>query len=436
MEKNNMNNNDISHSSQLNNNAMNDDNDGLQLLKLKNEENNNWLRKKLLKNNLKLIYLIILIIIILILEFIYRNRLFDYSVKLISNWQNESNEDSKKFFFIFITELGGQYMIGLMIITSYYFFSLMESFAFFSGAIKCIYLVNLLKIIYGNKRPFWIEPELIKYNCDGGYGNPSGHSLMSCYIYLSYYYILSKKKLFDSNLILKIVFLFCDLILVFLIMLSRIFLGMHSINQILYGFFLGFFCFYFDYLIFEFHSIELDYYIKVFKSKKIMKILILIIIICFLVIILFYFTLNKKTIKDNDNILNGIEKCQKLEKYRRLNNDALFASCLIIGLLGLYFGQMFFWKLLEKKYFEIFYNSNFEIKWVYDYKNIKKNPKVLFKIFGIFIFCLLPGLLFLTSDLFKKKLILFFIFSHCTPLFCICFLLYGPGMYFLVLKIE
>jgi hypothetical protein len=97
---------------------------------------------------------------------------------------------------------------------------------------------------------------------------------------------------------------------------------------------------------------------------------------------------------------------------------------------------MFFWKLLEKKYFEIFYNSNFEIKWVYDYKNIKKNPKVLFKIFGIFIFCLLPGLLFLTSDLFKKKLILFFIFSHCTPLFCICFLLYGPGMYFLVLKIE
>ena len=30
MEKNNMNINDISHSSQLNNNAMNDDNDGLQ----------------------------------------------------------------------------------------------------------------------------------------------------------------------------------------------------------------------------------------------------------------------------------------------------------------------------------------------------------------------------------------------------------------------
>ena len=67
----------------------------------------------------------------------------------------------------------------------------MESFAFFSGAIKCIYLVNLLKIIYGNERPFWIERDLIKYNCDGGYGNPSGHSLMSSYIYLSYYYILS-----------------------------------------------------------------------------------------------------------------------------------------------------------------------------------------------------------------------------------------------------
>ena len=91
-----MNINDITHSSQINNN--NEDNDGLQLLKIKNEENNNWLRKKLNKNKLKLIYLIILIIIILILEFIYRNRLFDYSVKLIENWQKESHEDEKKIF--------------------------------------------------------------------------------------------------------------------------------------------------------------------------------------------------------------------------------------------------------------------------------------------------------------------------------------------------
>ena len=434
MEKNNMNINDITHSSQINNN--NEDNDGLQLLKIKNEENNNWLRKKLNKNKLKLIYLIILITIILILEFIYRNRLFDYSVKLIINWQSESNTKVKKNFFIFITELGGQYIIGLMLISSYYFFSLMESFAFFSGAIKCIYLVNLLKIIYGNERPFWIEQKLIKYNCDGGYGNPSGHSLMSSYIYLSYYYILSKKKLIDSNLILKIIFLFSDLILIFLIMLSRIYLGMHSINQIIYGFFLGFFCFYLDYLIFEFHNIELNYYKNLFKSKKIMKILILIIIICFFFIILFYFTLNKKTIEKYDDIFDDINECKKLKKYRRLNNDALFASCLIIGLLGLYFGQMLFWKLLEKKYFEISNNSNFEIKWIYDYKNIKKNPKVLFIIIGIFILCLLPGLLSLTYNLFKKKLILFFIFSHCLPVFCICFLLYGPGMYFLVLKIE
>ena len=425
---------EISVSSQTNNNVISDD-DRLQLLKIKNEESSIWLRKTLKKNYIKLINLLILILLILILEFIYRKRLFDYSIKLIKKWQKQNYKN----FFIFITELGGAYIIGLIIISSYYIFSLKESFAFFSGAIKCIYLVNLLKIIYGNKRPFWDNYQLVIYQCDGGYGNPSGHSLMSSYIYISFYYILSKKKLFSKNLILKFIFLLCDLILIVLIMLSRIYLGMHTINQIIYGFSLGFFCFYFDYFIFEFHTMDINYYIKMFKSKKTMKKIILTIMICLILVIVFYFILNKKTIDKYEGIFENIDKCKELQKYRRLNGDALFASCLIIALLGIYLGQVFFWKILEKKYYEKFHNftnSNFKIKWIHELNTIKKNPKVLFKIIGIFIICLLPGLLSLTAKFFEDNLILFFIFSYNLPLLCISFLLFGPGLYFLVLKIE
>ena len=72
----------ISVSSQTNNNVISDD-DRLQLLKIKNEESSIWLRKTLKKNYIKLINFLIIILLILILEFIYRIRLFDYSIKLI-----------------------------------------------------------------------------------------------------------------------------------------------------------------------------------------------------------------------------------------------------------------------------------------------------------------------------------------------------------------
>ena len=78
-----------------------------------------------------------------------------------------------------------------------------------------------------------------------GYGNPSGHALSSSCLYLSFWYMLSdlisgliknNKKLFN---IVKYTILTVSLGIVYLIMTSRIYLGVHSINQIIFGFFIG-----------------------------------------------------------------------------------------------------------------------------------------------------------------------------------------------------
>jgi hypothetical protein len=314
---------------------------------------------------------------------------------------------------------------------------------FISGFIKCIYFINILKIIYGNKRPFWdIENKnLLKYRCDGGYGNPSGHSFISTYVYLSYYYVLSKTKLIKNKKFLKNIFLGFSLLLILLIMISRVYLGLHTINQIVYGALLGLFFFYLDYFIFEIINMDIYYYKKLFKSKKIMKIFIIIILISLSLLLLVYFIFNKNKIKKYNSFLDDIPKCKKLKDYRRLNKEGLFANLLIFFLIGMYFGQMFFWKMIEKKYFEEINkininNNNFKIKWIYDLENIKKNPKVLFKIFGIIIFCFFPSIIFLTESLFKNYLILIFLISYSVPIFSLSFLLFGLGKYFMVLKVE
>jgi membrane-associated phospholipid phosphatase len=438
MEKKIIKNNNISLSTDISNNN-NEDNDGLKLLKINNETNYFYFSKIYKKNKIKLFYSLFFIILIFIFELIFREKLFDFSVRL----EKKCTNNFLKNFFIFITEFGGEYMMVIIFLTFYFVFSLIDSFMFISGFIKCIYFINILKIIYGNKRPFWDNENenLLKYKCDGGYGNPSGHSFISTYVYLSFYFILSKNELIKNKKILKNIFLGCSLLLILLIMLSRVYLGLHTINQIIYGSLLGLFSFYLDYFVFEIINMDINYYKKLFKSKKIMKIFIISILICLVLLLLAYLIFNKKNIKKYNSYLDDIPQCQKLKDYRRLNKEGLFANLLIFFLIGMYFGQMFFWKMLEKKYFEEINtknikNNNFKIKWIHDLENIKKNPKVLIKIFCIFIFCFFPSIIFSTQLLFENYLILIFLISYSVPLFSISFLLFGPGMYFMVKEVE
>ena len=63
-----------------------------------------------------------------------------------------------------------------------------------------------MKIIYGNSRPFIDNHNLFKGLCDGGFGNPSGHSLVSAFIYLTLFHYLIKLKYINENKLLKILY--------------------------------------------------------------------------------------------------------------------------------------------------------------------------------------------------------------------------------------
>ncbi len=106
-----------------------------------------------------------------------------------------------------------------------------------------LYIQGLFKLIYLDPRPIFLNKELNNNYCICDYGKPSGHSLASTGITLLLYYDLKKYiKLKGCMIYLFRFFLFS---IVIAIILSRIHLGVHSINQCVIGALLGITIFFF-----------------------------------------------------------------------------------------------------------------------------------------------------------------------------------------------
>lgn len=98
--------------------------------------------------------------------------------------------------------------------------------------LTAVFLINrIMKYIF--RRP---RPEVLKLAEETGFSFPSAHAMVSMgyygfFIYLSYKYIKNKKLKIASILVLSI--------LIFLIGISRIYLGVHYATDIICGFIFG-----------------------------------------------------------------------------------------------------------------------------------------------------------------------------------------------------
>ena len=281
----------------------------------------------------KITILIIYIILSIIFEQFYRKPLFKKSIELESKLYLSTTENQIKIFKL-ISKLGTQGTLIPLLITILILFPLNISYTFASVIVLSSYYDNILKLSYGSPRPFWINPS-IKRSCDGGFGNPSGHSFSSFAIYLSLWDIITNLNYFNRKKYLKIALLIFFILFSFCIAISRIFLSVHSINQIIYGSILGFgMYFYF------FHIIEL----QKFTGKKFTKYIIgsfenkiHSIKFCIYFIILFaLFLLRKNKWEEFDEIIK--KECPHLPLYRKFNNDGFFIGLVLFLLIGAHYG--------------------------------------------------------------------------------------------------
>jgi hypothetical protein len=201
--------------------------------------------------NKRIILIICLIVYLLIVfgtEFFYRKKLYELSLEYI-----EKIEQSGFFYYFYffwsMIFLYGMMALGIIITLIYYPLNIF--FAHLSILLILIFIMCLLKSLYSQARPYWdiylknannvffTEPT----ECDGEFGNPSGHALLSTYLLClwdlflcSYFFnkIKGKKKIF-----IKYFTLFLAIICIIFICYSRVNRQIHSFNQIIFGSILG-----------------------------------------------------------------------------------------------------------------------------------------------------------------------------------------------------
>jgi membrane-associated phospholipid phosphatase len=109
------------------------------------------------------------------------------------------------------------------------------------------FVLNQLKSTYHENRPYWEIP-IDANKCETGFGNPSGHMLGNCFFWVTAYLhaynevgiIVPRMSVFCTAYIVKMALTAFGLVYIIMMGFSRMYLGAHTLNQVLYGSLWGF----------------------------------------------------------------------------------------------------------------------------------------------------------------------------------------------------
>lgn len=405
----------------------------------KNEDlETNYFHKTFLDNKFNNIFILLLLPIIIISELFYRKALFSLSLQFEFQLRKYLSDYSISFL-IFITKTGAEYFIIISVIYVFFTFSLIQTFVYFLGLTISVYIQSLMKIIYGHTRPFLENPKLYNGVCDGGFGNPSGHALVCCYSYLILLHYINNKYFIEKK-IRKILLSISFYMVLLLVIISRIFLGLHSINQVIYGSSLGIWIYSIFIHVFKLNKISMITYRKIYQNFKYIFFVSLLFLLSILILIfsslIFNRTLNYINLNNSLNL-----NCKKVKQYRRFNNEGIFESLIIMALIGLYYGQFIFWFLSDKYYKKNISNINNDYYLIDELiNNWNRNKCYLFqkkenvlKNFKSIVVCISPLLLFFLISSDNDSVIIIFLIKFSVPLLLISFLFFGFGLYWFIL---
>jgi len=194
---------------------------------------------------------------------------------------------------------------------------------------------GFFKLILRDPRPYFHDNDIILYDCETGYGNPSGHSIGAVSLYMTLWRVFTydvKMTNFKRNCLKFMIFT-----LILITIFSRMALGAHSLNQIILGGFIGLMI----YILF-FNVIELDMKpeIEIYFIKNKYILLIFSFIVSFFIIAGIFIFNFFPDLNDNKSLyLNAIHKfCPGTSYSKTLEYEAYFLLSSSSFLLGAYLG--------------------------------------------------------------------------------------------------
>jgi len=179
---------------------------------------------------------LIAVLLIIFVDNMWSNDLYIKSLFAIKAIQTHSTK-ALNYFFIAIAYTGTLpvFLVVMTLIYNYddrsnWFFINLSAFVSYSAT-------SILKLGYKAPRPYYIDEGINALQCESGYAKPSGHALESSQFLLNlwfmYMYHYSKAKL------ARILTLFFAVLFIALIMFDRLYLGVHSLDQVIMGAYLG-----------------------------------------------------------------------------------------------------------------------------------------------------------------------------------------------------
>ena len=390
------------------------------------------------------------LLIIMLLEIIYKNSLFTYSLTYQQNLQ-ESLTVSVIEFFNIISICGNGLFIGIGLIFIFFYFSLVKTILFCAGLILIVYLHDIMKLIYNDPRPFWLNSILFQGKCETSYGNPSGHSLIGFYFYLSLTYYLCKSIFKQYNSFIKFSIYLFSFLFAALTAFSRLVLGVHSLDQVLYGSFLGIFAFLIFTFTFKLYDMPLIHYLKFYRVRKYINVSVILLNVLLIFPFILYALIDFNKDKKKYELVMD-KKCSNVDDFKLYSKSCLAESLIILLLGGIYIGQFIFWYLISKKKSQLFeenqVNPNFNKNddyftlensvnhWNIHLNKILKNFMLLFKMLGVCIVSLIPGIFYILVPSNNTSLGNILIFKIGLPLFLTGLLTFGPCLYGIIYLLK
>ena len=176
--------------------------------------------KKLIKNKRIFVFIAALSIFVYTFSLLFYSEINKLDTLLITHTPFATS------FFKFITRFGDWYVVIGIIILS--FFLTKKYFKFILSNAVIITLINqVLKFLIQRPRPNNFQ--IIQV---GGYSFPSGHAMISTAFYGFIFYLIYKSNLQNKY---KVVFGILTFLVIILICISRVYLGVHYLTDVIAG---------------------------------------------------------------------------------------------------------------------------------------------------------------------------------------------------------
>jgi membrane-associated phospholipid phosphatase len=299
--------------------------------------------------------LIIYFIIFILLEYLLRKIFFEKSLTIITILQKNLSllipiEEGFSLF-------GSDKIFISLIFIFFNIFNIYKTFLLISIWSIGSFLIGFLKMVYLQPRPYWLNKEITPYLCEGGWGNPSGHAINCTAFYLTVWRLIFSAEEYKKYPNVKHIGLVLTLIFLTLIYFSRLLLGQHTINQIIFGALIGLGIYYTMFYIIKpdpnnanelFSIINLDTSVYLISG-------LLFLILTFLN----YLTIDKYDTRRLEYKKIIHDECPWIGNCIRLDNDALLNCLAVYIILPTIMGIKSEFNLVYKRNFKSWVRENF-----------------------------------------------------------------------------